>query len=272
MNLEELYYADFEIAGPEVVLQSWNDSHSYTGYQNAGRPYDGLMLITGDIRMEFSVVGGGTVLAEKNDLIYLPMGLLYTVRIECETAGSARIQDILFNFVLQGEDGRALSLCDAPLLISRDGGRFEKYFQDLSAAYHAPKRSMICIKAEAYRLLRHVLSFCLGESEKRYPIRAGVEYLKLHWNENTPVAELAALCGMSECYFRRLFGRFAGMSPVRYRMLIRISAARSMLAAGDMTVGEVAEAVGFEDCFYFSRVFKNIVGISPSAYARSPQK
>lgn len=39
-----------------------------------------------------------------------------------------------------------------------------------------------------------------------------------------------------------------------------------------MTVGEVAEAVGFEDCFYFSRVFKNIVGVSPSAYARSPQK
>lgn len=272
MTFEELYNADFEITAPDVALQSWNDSHSYTGYQHSGRPYDGLMLITSDIRMEFSMVGGGTVTAEKNDLIYLPMGLLYTVRIESGAAGAMRIHDILFNFILRDQNGQVVSLSDTPLLISRDGGRFEKYFQDLSAAYHAPKRSMLCIKAEAYRLLRHVLSFCLGESEKRYPIRAGLDYLKHHWDENTPVSELAAMCGMSECYFRRLFGRFAGMNPVRYRLLIRISAAKSMLAAGDMNVGEVAEAVGFKDCFYFSRVFKSIVGVSPSAYARSQQK
>ena len=272
MTFEELYNADFEITAPDVALQSWNDSHSYTGYRHSGRPYDGLMLITSDIRMEFSMVGGGTVTAEKNDLIYLPMGLLYTVRIESGAAGAARIHDILFNFILRDQNGQVVSLSDTPLLISRDGGRFEKYFQDLSVAYHAPKRSMLGIKAEAYRLLRHVLSFCLGESEKRYPIRAGLDYLKHHWDENTPVSELAAMCGMSECYFRRLFGRFAGMNPVRYRLLIRISAAKSMLAAGDMNVGEVAEAVGFKDCFYFSRVFKSIVGVPPSAYARSQQK
>ena len=213
MTFEELYNADFEITAPDVALQSWNDSHSYTGYRHSGRPYDGLMLITSDIRMEFSMVGGGTVTAEKNDLIYLPMGLLYTVRIESGAAGAARIHDILFNFILRDQNGQVVSLSDTPLLISRDGGRFEKYFQDLSVAYHAPKRSMLCIKAEAYRLLRHVLSFCLGESEKRYPIRAGLDYLKHHWDENTPVSELAAMCGMSECYFRRLFGRFAGMNP-----------------------------------------------------------
>lgn len=272
MTLEELYYADFEIMEPELVLQSWNDSHSYTGYQCSGRPYDGLMLITGDIRMEFSMIDGVTVTAEKNDLVYLPMGLRYTVRIEWEAAALPRIQDLLFNFILRDENGQALSLSDIPLIVSRDGERFEKYFQVLSAACHAPKRSMVCVKAEAYRLLRHVLSFCVGESEKRYPIRAGVEYLKLHWNENTPVSELAALCGMSECYFRRLFGKFAGMNPVRYRTLIRISAAKSMLSAGGMSVVEVAEAVGFEDCFYFSRVFKSIVGVSPSVYVRNPQK
>ena len=39
-----------------------------------------------------------------------------------------------------------------------------------------------------------------------------------------------------------------------------------------MSVAEVAEAVGFEDCFYFSRVFKIIVGVSPSVYVRNPQK
>ena len=196
LTLEELYYADFEIMEPELVLQSWNDSHSYTGYQCSGRPYDGLMLITGDIRMEFSMIDGVTVTAAKNDLVYLPMGLRYTVRIEWEAAALPRIQDLLFNFILRDENGQALSLSDIPLIVSRDGERFEKYFQALSAACHAPKRSMVCVKAEAYRLLRHVLSFCVGESEKRYPIRAGVEYLKLHWNENTPVSELAALCGI----------------------------------------------------------------------------
>ena len=134
MTLEELYYADFEIMEPELVLQSWNDSYSYTGYQCSGRPYDGLMLITGDIRMEFSMIDGVTVTAAKNDLVYLPMGLRYTVRIEWEAAALPRIQDLLFNFILRDENGQALSLSDIPLIVSRDGERFEKYFQVLSAA------------------------------------------------------------------------------------------------------------------------------------------
>ena len=154
MTLEELYYADFEIMEPELVLQSWNDSHSYTGYQCSGRPYDGLMLITGDIRMEFSMIDGVTVTAAKNDLVYLPMGLRYTVRIEWEAAALPRIQDLLFNFILRDENGQSLSLSDIPLIVSRDGERFEKYFQALSAACHAPKRSMVCVNAAAYRLLR----------------------------------------------------------------------------------------------------------------------
>lgn len=37
MTFEELYNADFEITAPDVALQSWNDSHSYTGYR-AQRP------------------------------------------------------------------------------------------------------------------------------------------------------------------------------------------------------------------------------------------
>lgn len=45
-----------------------------------------------------------------------------------------------------------------------------------------------------------------------------------------------------------------------------------MLAAGGMSMGKAAEAIGCEDCFYFRRVFKSTVGVSPSAYARSPQK
>ncbi|MDD7662871.1 MAG: hypothetical protein PUJ39_08775, partial [Eubacteriales bacterium] len=132
MTLEELYYADFDIMEPELVLQSWNDSHSYTGYQCSGRPYDGLMLITGDIRMEFSMIDGVTVTGAKNDLVYLPMGLRYTVRIEWEAAALPRIQDLLFNFILRDENGQALSLSDIPLIVSRDGERFEKYFQVLS--------------------------------------------------------------------------------------------------------------------------------------------
>jgi AraC-like DNA-binding protein len=49
----------------------------------------------------------------------------------------------------------------------------------------------------------------------------------------------------------------------------RIGLARSMLAAGDASVEEVANAVGFSDPFHVSRAFRRKTGMSPSAYRAS---
>lgn len=89
----------------------------------------------------------------------------------------------------------------------------------------------------------------------------------LQRNYTTPyrVEELAEIAGLSESRFRVLFKRFTGFSAVQYQNRIRINRARGLLLSGEHTVTRVAELTGFRDVYYFSRLFKQITGISPSS-------
>ena len=79
-----------------------------------------------------------------------------------------------------------------------------------------------------------------------------------------------ALDKMDVCseHARRLFARSTGKTPLQYLTAMRIDAARQMLAAGGLSVKEVAQRVGLPDAFYFSRLFRKTAGISPTEYAR----
>ena len=66
--------------------------------------------------------------------------------------------------------------------------------------------------------------------------------------------------------FRDLFRRQFGMTPNRYITFKRIEYAKALLSAGGISVTEVSELCGFSDVYYFSKVFKKMTGISPSAW------
>lgn len=82
------------------------------------------------------------------------------------------------------------------------------------------------------------------------------------------IGEVARYVGMSYESFRKHFARQTGLSPARYRMHKRIDAARDLLRYTRMTNAQIAGNVGFKDPFYFSRRFKQIVGLSPRRYRR----
>jgi len=58
------------------------------------------------------------------------------------------------------------------------------------------------------------------------------------------------------------------MNPSKYITEYRIRRAKDLLEYGGIPVAEIAECVGYVDCFYFSRVFKKCTGLSPSAYRK----
>ena len=76
--------------------------------------------------------------------------------------------------------------------------------------------------------------------------------------------ELAELCYLSTSRFYQLFKAEFGVSPLEYRDRMIIKRASALLETGDMSVKEVALAVGFENTAYFSRFFKKHTGIPPS--------
>jgi len=82
------------------------------------------------------------------------------------------------------------------------------------------------------------------------------------------LAELAAEFGFSPAAFRRRMHEVHGVAPKAMLMQIRCARAKELLATTDQVVEAVAHATGFEDAYYFSRVFAAREGLSPTAFRR----
>lgn len=81
----------------------------------------------------------------------------------------------------------------------------------------------------------------------------------------------ARICNLSIFQFIRNFKAFTGYSPARYIEKIRIAKARELLHDTNLSISEIAAIVGYQDPFYFSKVFKKASGLTPSEFRSSKQ-
>lgn len=86
-----------------------------------------------------------------------------------------------------------------------------------------------------------------------------------------PVKLASDLC-MSYSYFRKLFKKYTGVSPSQYISLQRIQKARDMIVNSQMPIKQIAYECGYPSIFYFSRYFKQKLGVSPSDLRKKPVK
>ncbi len=82
------------------------------------------------------------------------------------------------------------------------------------------------------------------------------------------VGSIASQCHYNAVYLSRLFKEETGVSLQDYIIRKRMEKARELLCAGEK-IGDVAAAVGYENCPHFSRAFKRIFGVSPKQYQSS---
>lgn len=95
-----------------------------------------------------------------------------------------------------------------------------------------------------------------------------IEYVHLHYAEDIRLRDIARFCQCSESYISHLFKRNMNQNINRFINQVRVEHARRMLASGTWHVGEVGLACGFSDPNYFSSVFRQVTGHSPSEYRR----
>jgi AraC-like DNA-binding protein len=70
-------------------------------------------------------------------------------------------------------------------------------------------------------------------------------------------------------YFRKMFKKYTGVPPVQYHMDLKVLRAKEMLLYSDLSIKEISYELGFQSIYYFSRVFKNKLGLSPSEIRKS---
>jgi AraC-like DNA-binding protein len=94
------------------------------------------------------------------------------------------------------------------------------------------------------------------------PVR---QYLHANLRELIPTAALAAISGLTECHLIRAFHLEFGLPPHAYHLRLRLAAASELLSQG-VTVSSVAYECGFADQSHLSRRFKEVFGVTPTAW------
>lgn len=99
-------------------------------------------------------------------------------------------------------------------------------------------------------------------------IRRQMEAVHQHPGRYPPVNELAKAAGLNPDSYRRLFQRVTGLTPKAWIQTVRIDQARVLLGETSMSVGEIADHLGFHDAFHLSRQFKERTSLNPTTYRR----
>lgn len=98
--------------------------------------------------------------------------------------------------------------------------------------------------------------------------RLGADYIHRNYSSPIGVEETARQVGVSRSCLYRAFQAEFHCSPSEYLIRYRIQRAGQLLQHSGLSVGAVATSVGFEDPYYFSRIFRAQNGLSPSAYRK----
>lgn len=101
---------------------------------------------------------------------------------------------------------------------------------------------------------------------RRRALTRAVRYMYGHLNEPLALEDLSRAMQVSRSYLNMIFRQETGHAPMDFFIELKMQEACRMLEDPRMRVGEVAAALGYDDPYYFSRVFRKHMKVSPRAY------
>ena len=118
------------------------------------------------------------------------------------------------------------------------------------------------------KLLGYIVSMQTQQVFIGKHIHSVVEEVRFMLRQNIGKAvdfqQVAAEHNIGYSYFRRMFKKYTGISPGQYHLQLKILRAKELLLSSDLTVKEISYELGFQSIYYFSRVFRDKTGKSPT--------
>lgn len=113
-----------------------------------------------------------------------------------------------------------------------------------------------------------------GDAQTSNAIESAISRIQNEFASNLDMQQLARELGVSYSWFRHTFTAHTGLSPHQYLLEFRLVRARGLLVETEFSIKEIAMQTGFEDEFYFSRLFRQKLNLTPSQWrsrSRKPQ-
>lgn len=241
-------------------LPVWNIQEGRIGFHDLIYVYKGRAVYYMD---------GKPFKLEQGDMLYAPKGIVRKAYTDLEDL----MHCYAFNFQIYNPSGEISGLPIPPVTkIGLDTDLIELYREFNQAWLEKEEGYMLKCRAIFMLILHKLIIFHKRSMLHPRPdarIRKVKEHISMNYSGKITVDMLAETINLNPVYFGAFFKKHTGYSVKEYINLIRIRKSRDLLSTGEYSVKETAYLCGFEDIYYFSKVFKRITGTSPSYYVKS---
>lgn len=261
----------------------------YRGYRFRGEAHDFWEFIYADRGVLTVRAGDNEFTLRQGQLVLHPPGEFHAVA----TAGSAAANAIVVSFGCVSDQLRLLcghivnvSINERALLsgiVSEarsvfsndlgDPGLTRLTRRDTGCDFAAEQYILLMLETLLIRLIRCAEPAVSRAPESRHTgaeyFAIAAEYVERNLDSLFSVGALSEIAGVSPSHLERLCRRATGLSVIQFCRARRIERARELLRERQLSVTAIAAATGFTSVHYFSRTFKEAVGMSPREYVKS---
>ena len=114
---------------------------------------------------------------------------------------------------------------------------------------------------------RAIPSYKGGLSQPK--LRCAIEFIEANLSEDLTLDAIADVLGMNSYHFRRMFKQTVGIAPHQYVLTQRVNRAQQLLSNSNLSIIEIALAVGFQDQSHFTKVFRRFTNTTPKSFRAS---
>ena len=233
-------------------------------------------------------IGTELVAAAEGDFLYIPPAMTFRVDAATDYAAvrgmifdmsiiEANLEnfdsEVFYMFYVQSKNKITVFGTDHPVNPTLKRFMTESYdeYSEKEICYKLP------IRANIYHMMTALLRYYCGSKNELdrmiyhnvLRLRPVISYIDEHFREKIYIEELSAMINVSPDYFTKMFKESIGKTPIDYINGMRVNSAMSLLCTTEMSMTEIAEAIGFCNPNYFHKIFKQYMMTSPLAYRKS---
>lgn len=268
ISFEKLYNTEFYITQPIANVQYWAPRGNV--YSAIGKPkISHTLLWFKNCGATITSKDGAVLEVAQNQMTYMAKGLEY--KVEFHGTNRDKEDTVVVHFQMTDSCGEDIAPVLKPIICIKDVD--PALAANLDLLCEEFRKNIVCIPEVVSIIYQLMATVCQKQkrraTKKKFScIRNGIDLLEQ--DSDLSIAEIAEQCGVSECYFRRLFQEYSGESPMNFRQKHRIEKAKQLLLSDEnYTIGEIAEMLKFSDIYHFSKTFKKLCGMSPNKFLQS---